>query len=366
MKKFLDSFKNLQTWQKRKLTISLLLLIVIGVTYITYAAVTLYNDRVNEDSYWTDSLALSEEMQAIADERSADAIQVNTGTYMENLKEINMKSSSFRSVFQIWFRWEGDPDLDPANNFKVYKGAINKIEMIKDYHEGNVNYQLVRVDATVTKNFWTKRFPLESHQLRMYLESNYPIEEVVFVNDDEHSGTNPNLSIQGFDLKRFDTGTYGVIYENNHNDPELKDSFMSSEYVIAMEINRSSWGLYAKCFIALVGTITWVLITLYINTYHRVDPLGMIPAALFGTVSNIMVGANLLPDALSIGLLEYVNIFGVMTIMAVTISVININRIRNAREDKEFAHQYGSVMFFTILTLTLLGHIIMPVISYMF
>lgn len=92
----------------------------------------------------------------------------------------------------------------------------------------------------------------------------------------------------------------------------------------------------------------------------------MIPAALFGTVSNIMVGANLLPDALEVGLLEYVNIWGIFTILAVTISVINVNRIRSKFEDRDFAKFFGRVMFYSIITLTLLGHVLMPLSAYMF
>ena len=109
-----------------------------------------------------------------------------------------------------------------------------------------------------------------------------------------------------------------------------------------------------------------MLITLFICTYHRVDPLSMIPAALFGTVTNIMVGANLLPDALQLGLLEFVNIFGIVTILAVAMTIININRIRNKYEDRDFASFYGRVMFYTILVLVVAGNIILPMSAYMF
>ncbi|MGL6292210.1 MAG: hypothetical protein ACRC2P_02100, partial [Eubacterium aggregans] len=52
----------------------------------------------------------------------------------------------------------------------------------------------------------------------------------------------------------------------------------------------------------------------------------MIPAALFGTVTNIMVGANLLPEAIDTGLLEFVNFFGIAILLAGAIAIININR----------------------------------------
>ena len=92
----------------------------------------------------------------------------------------------------------------------------------------------------------------------------------------------------------------------------------------------------------------------------------MIPAALFGTVANIMVGANLLPDALQAGLIEFVNIWGVMMILMCAIVIININRIRKKYEDREFSQYYGRILFYIILILTLLGNILLPVCAYLF
>ncbi|MEG2372511.1 MAG: hypothetical protein RSB36_06970, partial [Hydrogenoanaerobacterium sp.] len=181
-----------------------------------------------------------------------------------------------------------------------------------------------------------------------------------------NSGVNPSMGISGYKLMRNTVGVVNYEYLNTQSDPVIGKAPVHSELVTALEINRSTWGLYVKCFIALFGTTTWVLITLFLNTYHKVDPLGMIPAALFGTVSNIMVGANLLPDALQLGLIEYVNIWGVMIILAVTFAIININRIRSKYEDKEFAVFYGRIMFYTILTLTVVGNVSLPLTAFRF
>lgn len=92
----------------------------------------------------------------------------------------------------------------------------------------------------------------------------------------------------------------------------------------------------------------------------------MIPAALFGTVTNITVGASLLPDTLSLGLLEFVNTWGVLTIIAGTITVINVNHIRKKWEDRAYAKKYGRVMSALIMFFTVPGHIIMPLAAYKF
>lgn len=53
--------------------------------------------------------------------------------------------------FLLWFRWNGNEELDMANNFRIYKGTINTLQVVKDYHENGENYQLLRVDASVFK-----------------------------------------------------------------------------------------------------------------------------------------------------------------------------------------------------------------------
>lgn len=359
--------KEMKDWQKNKLLFSVIAILVIAGIFLSFTCTSLYQDKAAEDGYWYDALEVPEDLAHDVDELGADATRVTVGTYIENLKEINLKACNFRVVFLVWFRWEGDPELDMMNNFRVYKGFMNKMELVKELHDGDLNYQLVRCDVTITKNYWTIRFPLESHQLRIYIESDYMINDVVFVPDIKDSGLNQNLGISGFDVIRTATGSYAIRYENAHGDPEVpKDGVLiTSEHVTAMEINRTDTGLYVKCFIALVGTLTWVLITLFICTYHHVDPLAMIPAALFGTVANIMVGANLLPDALQMGLLEFVNLWGVMMILMCAIVIININRIRKKYEDREFSQQYGRILFYIILGLTLAGNFLLPFCAYM-
>lgn len=358
--------KHMEPWQVKRLMFSVLLVVAIAVTFLGAATHQLYMDRTSEDEYWVTSMTTPETVQKRVEELSGKATTVLAGTYVENLKEISLKNSNFRLDFLVWFRWEGSTVTDMTNNFRVYKGTMNKKELVREYHDGNMHYQQFRCDATVSKNFWTQRFPLESHQLRFYLEAYPTVADVVFEADTQHSGVNPSMSISGYKLMRNAVGVFNQEYPNTQSDPMIQKAPVHTELVTAMEINRDSWGLYAKCFMALVGTITWVLITLFLNTYHRTDPLGMIPGALFGTVSNIMVGANLLPDALHMGLLEYVNIWGIFIILAASLSIINVNRIRAKYEDKDFAGFYGRVMFYTILTFTLAGNLILPLTAYMF
>ncbi len=355
----ITAFRSITVENKKRLVICWLCIVIIGLGFLCFAVAQLRIDLENKEEHWNGMFSHNEvpaEYQALAE----NATVVTTGTYVENVKKIDLKSNSFDVEFNVWFRWQGDKDLDMQNHFRVYNGSISKQTLVREYYEDGENYQLVRVVASVNTKYYSRAFPLERLQLRFYIEPSYTVSEVILQADTEYSGLNPNLSLSGFKVVRNGVGNFYNVYPNTRNDPSFQHPICSSEIVTAVEVARDGFGLYAKCFIALFGTTVWVLITLYLNTYHRVDPLSMVPAALFGTVSNIMVGANLLPDALDMGLLEYVNIWGIMTILGVTFSIITVNQIRRKHEDTKDAKTFGRVMFVTIITLVVIGHIALP------
>lgn len=356
-----------EKWQIKKLVIGFVLITLFCTGFLIYATGDLYYDKIGEEDAWNSHLEQTEFNDSeYIETASANATEVTVGSYISTLKEINIKGSSYRMVAKIWFTWDGNDELDMVNNFHIYNGTINKLELLENKTEGDHHYQLCRVDFTVFKNFWTKRFPLESHQLRYYIEPSVDITQVVFKADEEDSGVSSSLSFAGYELVRDANCVYTMEYDSEFGDADSTHQDVTSEYMQQIEINRDGIGLYVKCFIALLGTSIWIFITLFICTFHRVDPLGMIPAALFGTVSNIMIGANLLPDALDIGLLEYVNFWGILTILMGALIVININRIRTSRKDFVFATLYGRIMFFTMVFFVVTGHVLLPIAAYMF
>ncbi|MEG0367574.1 MAG: hypothetical protein RR585_12110, partial [Coprobacillus sp.] len=216
-------------------------------------------------------------------------------------------------------------------------------------------------DVTVSKNFNISRFPLGGNILKFYIEPNeYTIDEVVFVPDVENSGVNKNLNIASYSLVRHNISENVISYPNTMNNPRFQNPRVTSEIATVIELERSDWGLYLKCFIALIGTSIWVFMAFYVCANHKVNALGMVPATLFGSIANLMVGANLLPDVVELGLVEFVNIFTVMIIIGCIFGIINTNRIRET-SDHLFEKYFGRFMFYTLLIIFLVGEVILPI-----
>ena len=47
------------------------------------------------------------------------------------------------------------------------------------------------------------------------------------------------------------------------------------------------------------------------------------------------------------------------------IAIISINRVRKKSEDKDYAHFYGTVLFYTVLVFSVGGQVILPLMAYM-
>lgn len=355
-----------------KIILSIAFTWILGGAFLVVTCVQLYNDKQSIDTRWEGYLQSDPAAEAKAHEIATDygATQVTCGTYLENFKELDIKNSSFRSVWLVWFSWEGNDDIDFSDNgFIYYNGNINELTTIKDeVTEDGVHYQQFRVDVTISQAFHTPRFPLENHLLRLYIEPTYDIQEVILVMSDDQDSVNRNINVYGYQIERLASIIKYISYDDNHDDPAIEEGSVTviSEFMDEIEVNRMGWGLYVKCFIAIWGTTLWVLIMLFVATRHRVDVFSMIPATLFGAVGNIMIGANLLPEALNLGLLEYGNIWGIFIVLAGTVAITILNRERSHWHDNEFADSYGRFMFITILILAVVGNIALPLVSYQF
>ena len=357
---------DMQKWQKKRLSIAFLTVLLVCTAYVSIAVISMMDEHSSIASAYDNTFKNADESLSLKESLGKDAVKVSSGTYVETLKEISLKNCNFRVSFIVWFKWTGNDDLDFTDNgFRIYNGVINKSEVMANSSENGIHYQELRVDATVSKSFNTSCFPLGSQVLKFYIEPNqYTVDEVIFEPDYENSGVNRNLSISGYDLVQHGIAEHVITYPNTMNYPGSERPRTTSEIVTVLEVSRSDLGLYVKCFIALIGTTVWILITLYVCANHAVNPLGTVPAALFGTIGNFMVGANLLPDVVEVGLVEFVNIYGTLIIFMGIISIICVNRIRETGGGKGFAKTFGRVMFYTILILCLAGQIAMPLAAY--
>lgn len=369
--KFIGKLKALEKWQKRKLYFWTLTVLFITVIYLYATCSDMVRDEQYAQREWNEresnSAVVSEEFR---EQCAATAVPVSVSTYIKSVDSIDIKQSQFGITFDVMFGWDMEkyPDFDMTKKFELYNGWITDLKLLDSYESEGKYFQLFQVSANVKQIFNTSRFPLSSYQLHMYLK---PVQDMTKINlvkmDESYFGSLEQLNVAGFVMKSVKSDLY--YYEDpcpqRYQTMSVEQNpVIYSELLQCLELKRSTFGLYFKCIIALIGTSIWVFLTLFVCIHHNVDTMGMIPAVLFGTVSNIAVGANLIPDALETGLLEYINIWGIYTVIIVTVVIITINSIRTHNKDDKFARIFGKIMFFELLITILAGHVLIPYCAY--
>lgn len=355
--------------QKKLLLVWSVLVIGIAVLYLSCTGAILAEDRQHTENEWerrlADAEALSAQYRASAD---TSALSVEAATYVKSIDGIDIKNSQFQVTFEVLFCWDekAPPDFDMEENFRIYNGKLTEKEKLADYTSAGKRYQIFHVSANVKEVFSTKRFPLGSYQLRFYIQPKGDIREIhLLPMERQYSGAESQLNVSGFDVRR--TSVSGFYYRK----PTSKwyqmpkgdeDGRVFSELLTSIELKRSSWGLYFKCIISLLGISIWGFLCLHLSVFHEKDGIGLIPPVLFGMVSNIMVGANLVPDALETGLLEYINLWGIYTIIIVSVVMAKVSHLR--KTDAAFARLFGKVLMTELALTVLAGHLILPVCAY--
>lgn len=347
-------------------------MIGIAACYLCYTGFQLVSDRIRSRQKWEEYRTAGEEMpEQYAGKGNPSAVDVFGSVYVKSIDSIDIRNSEFSVSFEALFCWDKEkyPDFTMEDNFQIYNGKFTENLLLDEYDREEMRCQLFYLKGSVKEVFSTKRFPLSAYQLRFYLQPKKDMGGIHLRRLEEgYVGADDQLNVAGFRMEEIDVSDfyYEVPLPTRYGSYEGEEvPVVYSELLTSIELSRASWGLYFKCIIALIGSGIWVFFCFFICIYDRLDNIGVISPVFFGVVTNLLVGANLVPDALETGLLEYINIWGIYTILSVTFMIIYVNRIRYFWKEEAYARYFGKVMFCEMAAMTVLGHLVIPLCAYL-
>ncbi len=274
-------------------------------------------------------------------------VTVSVGTYVDRIVNLSIRESSWDVDFYIWFRWNGDPKLDPGAAFQVIDGEVSARNLLDDYHapDGS-NYQRYRVTAHLTKFFDIGRFPLEDHMLNIYIEDgSRDGTKLRYSVDAGTSRISSRVKIPGFKLKGSGEVVKSHTYKSNHGDPRLPSDLkrIVSQYVLGISLSRPGFDLFLKISLALFAALSLAFCVLFIKP-TEVDPrFGLAAGAFFGAVANIYLAGAMLPDSGGFGLVDFVNGIGLGTIFLVVAESVVSLALFTKWEDPDFSRALDRV-----------------------
>ena len=109
--------------------------------------------------------------------------KVLSGIYVDRIKDVSLSDSTWDVDFYLWFKWNGS-NVNPGENLQVLDGDIQNKELVDNYTNGTLHYEIYYVKANITKSFDITRFPVDNHILNIEIEDKKTLRQnLIYVPD---------------------------------------------------------------------------------------------------------------------------------------------------------------------------------------
>jgi phosphatidylglycerophosphate synthase len=262
-------------------------------------------------------------------------VPVTVGIFVTQMEPPDLKTSQFRAVFWLWFRWTGSPDLDPMSKFEVVGGEIGELENLAERkYDGGINYVVARVRATITQDLDITRFPLDSYELKIAIEeTSEAISGVQYVADGANSSIEPLVRLPGWVMKPAIVGTSTAQYDTNFGDVLDEDSDKYARFTMTIPIARPGISYPLKLFWSVYLSVFVALLALQIKPIDLDPRFGLGIGAVFAVMAAAVVISSILPDGNQVTLADKVVIYAIGFIVGSIIeSIVSLRLFQSGRE----------------------------------
>ena len=170
-------------------------------------------------------------------------IEVYVGAYAMTIQELDQQNSSFYADFYLWFRWQGEADLDPSatmefvNNLERWGLTQNPVyEEPKELASGEFTQQY-HVQGKFFTALQLGNYPLDSHRLSIEMEDTQTTEAgLVYLADTEQSALDAGLKIPGWAITGHDMKVSTHTYTTKFGEAAgTEDTYSRASFGITIE-----------------------------------------------------------------------------------------------------------------------------------
>ena len=278
--------------------------------------------------------------------------KVLSGIYVDRIKDVSLSDSIWDVDFYLWFKWNGS-DVNPGENFQVIDGDIENKELVDNYTNGNVHYEIYYVTAKITKFFDITRFPVDNHILNIEIEDKKTLRQnLIYVAENGTSDINPNVQVHGYNIGKILVVEKPHIYNSNFGDPRLgQGRTLYSQLRAGIDISRPDLGFYFRIFIGLFIAVAAALVALFIKPTQAEPRFGLGAGALFVAIANNIITSGLIPKTGTLTLADMVNDIGLLLILITIIESTISLYIYDVKGEKKLSRKLDIISFITLLTI---------------
>lgn len=224
-----------------------------------------------------------------------DTVQI--GSYLISVHDINFKDKEYIVRFWVWMLYSNQ-DFDFEHRIEVPNAkSIEVQDKMIDSVQGKI-WVLMKLRCVMKQSWSVNDFPFDTQKLEIKIEnSEFDTRKLVFTPLKKGNFYDPEMVLDGWRIKSFQTSTSKSNYETDFGDVSLKEARSAySAYNIKLEIERSAWWLFLKIFVGMYIAFFIAFISLFVKI-DNVEPRFSLPVGgLFGSVGNKYIIDSILPE----------------------------------------------------------------------
>ncbi len=275
------------------------------------------------------SISLSLSAQANVEKTTPDTVKI--GAYVISLHDIDIHDKEYTVRFWLWLLHNNPDDFDFPYQTEVPNAkSLEKPDMMTDTIMGKT-WCLMKMKATMKESWNVGDYPFDEQLLMVRVENTvFDQNKLIFQADSLGSNFDPELAVDGWNIKNFRVSTGTSHYATAFGDPSVKDQNSDySHFDIEMTLERNAWGLFFKLFMGMYIAFLISSVTFIINPKQVEPRFGLPVGGLFAAVGNKYIIDSLLPETSSFTLVDslhtitFLSIFFTVASSAVTLALIN-------------------------------------------
>lgn len=297
---------------------------------------------------------------------------VDVGLYATNVYEMSVADNTFYFSGYVWLRWKGDADpvagLEFVNAVETWGLMVTPLTEKPERLPSGENLQTVSVQGRFYKAFSLKDYPLDAQTLTIMIEdSTSTADQIKYRVDEAQSGYDPNLRVQGFDVKGLGAQTYLHNYGTNFGTGQSVGEQTYSAVEFQLQVKRSPNLFLWKLLIPLLLVLITNWLTLLLSPKYVEVRTAMPATALLTTVFLQLSSMDAIGQTAVLVLMDQIYLVAYTSIVITLAQVIwdntEVRKELHERMDVVAKRDQVSLVVQVVVTLAILLWLVLPRIS---
>lgn len=269
-----------------------------------------------------------------------DARQVQVGAYVNQIRDVDLRSQSFSADIYVWFKWS-NPDLAPDSTFEFMNAFDPSSSVLKKSYDKAYKLpsgellQIIRYQGRFSSNISLRSYPFDKQKLQIIFEDNalstidlnYTTRPIDFY-------VNKDLALPGHDISRPSITIFDQKYPTDFGFSSDNETGAYSRVVISFDITRPFLPYFLKLVFPIFLVVTIAGLAFWITPEEVEARVGMVVTSLLTLVALQITTNSNVPEVEYMMLIDLLYNISFAFVLVVMIDVVISTHLHKSNRDE--------------------------------